>query len=226
MRTTPGGKMIRSPGSPIWTRTSRRWPAEWKAPSPTSNGKRSASSWIASVANSTGGAAIQRLLNRRRPDLRARLSHAAAEGDWPAGLGLIGALSGWIALGEWPAEEVAALLALARRRLRDPRSLADPAVWAVPDFILRITPDDLEAGRLAGRNRLRQRRLREAVRLYGAVVAIDPHAARDWIDLASAHDRLGEGPERDACLARAVVIDPASLTAPLSEAFWARMAAA
>ncbi len=176
--------------------------------------------------NSTGGAAIQRLLKRRRPDLRARLSRAAAEGDWPAGLGLAGALAGWIAVSEWPAEEVAALLAPAHRRLRDPRSLADPAVWPAPDFILRMAPDDLDAARLAGRNRLRQRRLREAVQLYAAVVAIDPHAARDWIDLASAHDRLGEGPERDACLARATAIDPASLPAPLSEAFWARMAAA
>lgn len=149
--------------------------------------------------------------------LRARLEDLAREGDCEGGLAMAAALAPWIGLSAWPQGAPSRLLALAKRRLRDPRMSIHPdAVMRIGAACLAVDPNDLDVGRLLARLHMRFRRFGQAVELLTRVLKTDPHVARDWIDLALAHHELGEGERRDACVARAIVIAPtAALPQPL-----------
>jgi tetratricopeptide (TPR) repeat protein len=175
------------------------------------------------LASSGASEAIEYFRSR----LQGRLEDCLGGGDCRGGLALVGGLMPWMTTSNWPPAEIARLLATAKRHLRNPRKAADGAAvgrfWAL---YLRIDPDDVDVGRLLGRLRLRQRRFGEAVETLSRVVRADPHLARDWLDLANAHDELAEPAERDTCMARALVIAPTTVPAQILDQFWARMAPA
>jgi len=142
--------------------------------------------------------------------LRGRL-HDSLEtllrvGDADGALTLVAALQPWMTLRDWPAATIARLLAAAKRHLRRPR--ASGAIGRLAASYLSLDPGDLDVQRLLARLHLRHRRLRDAAGLLAGVVRADPHVARDWLDLAKAHDGLGEAAQRDLCLARAHIIAP------------------
>ncbi|MEO8927801.1 MAG: hypothetical protein ABI306_11635 [Caulobacteraceae bacterium] len=170
---------------------------------------------------------VSEAADRWRARLHVRLEVFVRERDLVGGLEMLAGLAPWMTLSDWPAASISRPLLASKRYLRGQRVSADAeAFLRVSSLYLALDPDDADVGRLVGRFHLRHRRFAEAARALATVVRADPHVAGDWLDLAQARGELGELMARDACLARALVIAPASLAAGPLDQFWARMARA
>ncbi|MDQ2861827.1 MAG: hypothetical protein M3T55_14140, partial [Pseudomonadota bacterium] len=141
-----------------------------------------------------------------RARLHDRLEAFLRAGDGDGAMALVTGLRPWMMLSDWPAATIARLLSAAKRHLRKPR--ASGAIGPLAARYLSLDPGDADVQRLLARLHLRHRRMREAADLLADVVRVDPHVARDWLDLAKARDGLGEAAQRDLCLARAHIIAP------------------
>jgi tetratricopeptide (TPR) repeat protein len=164
---------------------------------------------LAALMTQPPGAQASAAAARLLPALRARLEDLGRRGDREEALAMVAALAPWIAPHAWPPALISRLLRAAKRRMRAPRTTADPAALGrLCAAFLAIEPTDADVGRVMARLHLRHHRFGEAAALFAGALDTDPHVARDWIDLALAHHALGEVERRDACVAHALVITP------------------
>ncbi len=155
--------------------------------------------------------AVAEAIERFRLGLCGRLEAFLRQDDCEGGLGMVAGLRAWMPIALWPRELRAHLLALAKRLLRSQRMAADVAACArIASLYLLIDPDDVDIGRLLGRLHMRYRRFEKALDVLRDVVIFDPHLPRDWVDLAVIHHEMKNSGERDVCIARALVIEPAT----------------
>lgn len=148
--------------------------------------------------------------------LQCRLEDLVRNGEFESGLSMVTALRPWAGIDAWPPSLISRLLAAIKRRLRSLRASTSVASTRISLMYLTLDPSDLDVRRILATLYLRVRRHHEAAEILAGVVGDDPHVARDWLDLAAARHELGQFVERDACVARALVIEPTiSLPKPL-----------